>query len=152
MKTKHIFVPALDVGELLPFAVKKTKTLAQNFAEQERSKKELVKFIDKLQKNFREPVWYMGMDVIGEKSYERFMFDKGGFFEVMIENPIAMNGHFVHGARAKRFKNALVKTLKGMMPKGSVTDIFLNSIEVQDEDDAFLTVQEWNKLKNVRKG
>ena len=150
MKTKHIFVPALDVGELLPFAVKKTKKLVENFAEQERSRKELVKFIDQLQKNFKEQIWYMGMDVIGEKSYERFMFDKGGFFEVMVENPIAMNAHFVHEKRAKKFKDALKKTLKFMLPKTSISEMFLNSIEVQDEDDAFLTVQEWNRLKKIR--
>lgn len=150
MKTKHIFVPALDVGELLPFAVRKTKKLAENFAEQERSKAELVKFIDKLQKDFKEPIWYMGFDVIGEKSYERFMFDKGGFFEVMVENPVAMNAHFVHPTRAKRFKTALVKTLKSLMTKDGISEMFINSIEVQDEHDAFLTVQEWNKLKNVR--
>jgi len=151
MKTKHIFVPALDIGELLPFAVRKTESLAQNFEEQERSKKELVKFIDKLQKVYKEPIWYMGMDVIGEKSYERFMFDKGGFFEVMIEKPVAMNAHFVDEKRAKKFKDSLKKTLVQIMPKTEVTKMFIESIEVQDEHDAFLTVQEWNKLKKVRK-
>jgi hypothetical protein len=150
MKTKHIFVPALDIGENLPFAIKKTKTLAENFSEQERSKNELTKFIDLLQKNYKEKIWYMGMDVIGEKSYERFIFDKGGFFEVMVENPVAMNAHFVHDKPAKKFSIALKKTLKELMTNGPVTDMFINSIEVQDEQDAFLTVNEWHKMKNVR--
>ena len=53
MKTKHIFVPILDVGDVLPFIVKKTKKLSENIKEQERAKEELVKFIDKLEKTIK---------------------------------------------------------------------------------------------------
>ena len=151
MRTQHFFVPILDISEALPFAVRPTKTIKKNMEEQERARKELDRFVTILEKNFKEKIFYMGMDVIGEKSYERFIFEKGGFFEVMVENPIAMNAHFVHKKRAKVFKNALKKTLEAIMPRNSMTKMFLDSIEVQDEGDAILTVHEWHEIQNVRK-
>jgi hypothetical protein len=149
MRTKHIFVPALDVGELLPFVIRPTKTIQQNMQEQERARAELTKFIDILEKNLRQPIWYMGMDVIGEKNYERFMFEQGGFFEVMIEPPLAMNAHFVDNKQAEEFKKALQKTLKTIMKASPVSDMFIESISVEDESDEELKVQSWTKMKEV---
>lgn len=150
MKTKHIFVPALDVSELLPFTIRKTKKLSESLKEQERARKELEKFVDKLEKNYKEKIWYMGMDVITGKTYERFIFDKGGFFEIMIEAPLAMNAHFVHERQAKKFNEALKKTLKQIMPKTSVSDLFINSIEVGSEEEESLTYKTWANIKEIR--
>src|SRR3989344_6964818 len=150
MKTKHIFVPALDVGEILPFVIRKTKTLKNFIKEQERARKELEKFIDGLQKNYKEPIWYMGMDVISGKTYERFIFEKGGFFEIMIEEPLALNAHFVHQKQANKFSLALKKTLKGVLSKGPSSELFLESIEVQSEEEEDLTYKKWTSLKQIR--
>ena len=150
METKHIFVVALDVNELLPFAFKKTKTLQESLKEQDRAKKELVRFIDKLQSNWKEKVYYMGMDVIGEKAYERFIFEKGGFFEIMVEAPVAINAHFVHEKRAKIFLLTIKKTLNQILKKSPVTEMFIESIELRDENDTSLSVDKWHKLKNIR--
>ncbi len=150
MRIKHIFVPALDVGELLPFAVRKTKTLKESIEEQERAKKELIKFIDKLEKNYKESIYYMGMDVIEAKSYERFILEKGGFFEVMVEAPVAMNAHFVNKSQAKKFELALKKTLREVMKKDKMSDIFINTIEINSEQDQSLTYEEWDKIKRIR--
>ena len=150
MKTKHFFVAALDVGELLPFSVRQTKNVNENFTEQERSRKELVKFIDALQKNYKQPIWYMGMDVIGEKNYERFIFEKGGFFEVMMEPPLALNAHFVHSEHAESFKKTLQKTLRELMKKTPISEMFIDSISVQTESDEELKVASWTKIKEVR--
>ena len=79
MKTKHFFVPVLDIGDLLPFVVQKKKILADQFVEEERAKSELIRFIKLLEKNYRQPVHYIGMDIMGEKNYERFVFAKTGF-------------------------------------------------------------------------
>ena len=150
MKTKHIFVPALDVSELLPFSIKKSTKLSLIMKEQERASKELEKFIDKLQKNYMEAVWYMGMDVIVGKTYERFIFEKGGFFEIIIESPIAMNAHFVHEKQARKFKDALKKTLKQVMPKNEVSEMFINSIEIGNEESESLTYKTWSDIKEIR--
>ena len=150
MKTKHIFVPALDIGEILPFLVKKTKNLNQNFKEQDKAKKNLVKFIDKLEKNLKQPVYYIGFDIIGEKAYERFIFDKGGFFEIMIEAPLALNAHFVHNNQAKVFLAALKKTLTSILPKTDASKMFIENINIQDESEDSLTVAKWHQLKDIR--
>lgn len=149
MRTQHIFVPALDVGGLLPFAVRKTESIQKSFAEQDRAKKELVRFIDALERRLGQKIFYMGFDVIGEKEYERFIFDKGGFLEVMTESPVAINAHFVHPAQAKEFAAALKATLKSMLPESPVSRLFLESIEVQDQDDSSLTVEKWDRMKDV---
>ncbi len=149
MRSQHFFVPALDVGGLLPFAVRKTENIEKSFAEQDRAKKELVKFVDKLEKRLKQKIFYMGFDVIGEKAYERFIFDKGGFLEVMVESPVAINAHFVHPVQAKKFAAALKATLKSMLPNSPVSGLFLDSIEVQDQDDSSLTVEKWDRMKDV---
>ena len=150
MKIKHIFIPALDISEQLPFVVKEGKDLQATFKEQDRAKKELVKFITLLEKNFKEEISYLGMDVIGEKSYERFMFKGSGFFEVMVEAPLAMTAHFPEKKRAEKFCNAFKKALDKVLPNGSSKSMFLESIEVKDENDESLTVEDWHKIKNIR--
>ena len=150
MNTKHIFVSVLDVAENLPFDVKQEKNLAKNFENQEKARKELSKFIDLLQKNLKEDISYLGMDVIGEKSYERFMFKGSGFLEIMVEAPIALTAHFPNKRRAKKFCLALKKTMKKTLPKGPESQMFIDSIEVQDENDTSLTVKEWHKIQNIR--
>lgn len=150
MKTKHLSVPAVDVAEMFPFAVRKTKSLQESFSEQDRAKQELVRFIERLEKTLKQKIYYMGFDVIAEKSYERFIFDKGGFLEVMTESPVALNAHFVHEQQAKKFAAALKKTLQSILPKEARTQLLIDSIEIQDQDDASLTVDSWHKMKSIR--
>lgn len=150
MKTKHIFVPALDVGELLPFVVKKTKSLNESLKEQDRARNELIKFIDVLEKNYKESIFYIGMDIIEAKNYERFIFEKGGFLEIMAESPLAMNAHFVHEEKANRFCSALKKTLTSLMKKTVVSEMFINSVDVNKESDESLSYERWEKLKVIK--
>lgn len=150
MNTKHIFISVLDIAEQLPFVVKAGENLQENFKEQDRAKKELLKFIDLLEKNYKEEISYLGMDVIGEKSYERFMFKDSGFFEVMVEAPVAMTAHFPSKRKAEKFCEALKKTLQKVLPKGPSKEMFLESIEVQDENDESLKVEDWTKMKDIR--
>ncbi|MFP4402953.1 MAG: hypothetical protein ACLFPJ_01210 [Candidatus Woesearchaeota archaeon] len=148
MKTKHIFVPALDVGELVPFLVKEKNNLIDSIKEQKRAKTELEKFIEILQKNFKEKIYYIGMD-IDEKTYERFIFEKSGFLEVMIESPLALVAHFIKEKRAKNFHVALKKSLFEILPKNKISELFINSIEVQTEKEQMLTYYKWNKMKKI---
>ncbi len=150
MKEKHIFVSLLDVNETLPFATAKKKKVQKSLEEQDRAKKELITFINTLEKKFSEPLSYIGMDVIGEKSYERFMFKGSGFFEVMVENPVAMTAHFPDRKRAVKFCKALKATLKHILPKNPETGMMIESLEVQDEKDKSLNVEDWHKIKGIR--
>jgi hypothetical protein len=150
MKTTHSFIPLLDINEQLPFVIKKKKDLQDTFKEQDLAKKELEKFISKLEKAFKEDISYIGLDVIGEKSYERFMFKGSGFMEVMVEAPVALNAHFPNKRRAKKFCDALKVALKGSLKKSPGRDMLVDSIEVQDENDTSLTVEGWNKIKGIR--
>lgn len=150
LKVKHYYVNLLDAPELLPFTIKLSKDLTATFEKQDKSKKELEKFIELLAKEFKEPVWYMGFDVIGEKFFERFLFEEGGFLEVMMEAPLAINAHFVHEKRAKQFAKALKKTLQKILPKKPIAKMLLENIEIGSEELDELKVKEWDKLKKIR--
>lgn len=150
LKTKHYYVNLLDAPELLPFTIKVDKNLTSNFKNQDEAIKKLEKFIESLKKEFKEPIWYMGFDVIGEKFFERFIFEKGGFIEIMMEAPLAINAHFVHEKRAKQFAKALKKTLQKSLPKKPIAKMLLENIEIGSEEPDELKVKEWDKLKKIR--
>ncbi len=151
MKTKHIFIPVLDVGDLFPFAIKSGKNLQKSFEEQDKAKSALISFINLLEKQWKESVYYMGMDIIGERSYERFIFEKGGFFEIMVEAPAALNAHFVQEKRAEQFLIALKKTLQSILPKKPLTRMFIDNIQIQTEEDSSLLVEQWHRMQEIRK-
>jgi len=69
MKLNHLFISVLDVNEQLPFVIKEAKNLQQNFELQEKAKEELNRFIVLLEKQFKEDIFYIGTDVICEKSF-----------------------------------------------------------------------------------
>jgi len=150
MKTKHVFVAVLDVNEIMPFAVSKEENLEKGLQEQEKYREELVKFIDLLEKNFKQKVYYMGMDIIEAKYYERYMFDKNGFLEVIMDKPVAINAHFTEEKIADKFKEALKKTLIKVLPESPVSQMFVESIQVQTQKEQSLTYNTWTKLKDIR--
>ena len=134
MKTKHLFVAAVDVNEFFPFALKRIENIDEAMKQQQKSKSELIKFIDLLEKSFGQNIYYMGTDIIDTKTYERFIFEEGGFFEVMMEVPLALNAHFVDKKEAEVFKSALKSVLTRVLPDTPVRQMFIDSIEVQDEN------------------
>ncbi len=150
MRTKHIFVAALDVGEILPFAIKKMKTLQEGIREQERALAQLAAFIGLLESKYKQKIYYMGLDVIQEKTYERFIFEKEGFFEIMMETPLALNAHFIEKKHADRFCTALKTTLRELLPLSPISDMFLESIKVEDENSQSLTYKAWDEMKDIR--
>ena len=150
MIIKHYFVPILDVSEELPFNISLCGVARKDMICQEKGREELNKFIKILERHFREKLVYIGMDVIGEKYYERFLFQKGGFFEVMMEAPLAMNAHFVGEIRAKKFSLALKKSLRQILPKTPVAKMFINNIKHDSDSEAILSVEKWTKIKGIR--
>ena len=150
MKTKHIFIAVLDVNEICPFSVIKTENFEEGLKKQQESQKALANFIDILEKNFGQKIFYMGMDVIESKYYERFLFDKNGFLEIMIDKPVAINGHFTEEKLAKKFCEALKKALLNILPQTPVSQMFVDSIQVQNEEEQSLTYDTWTKLKDIR--
>ncbi|MFH0876187.1 MAG: hypothetical protein V1859_09695 [archaeon] len=155
MRTKHIFVSVVDVSEVIPFCLKDTTNLSESLTEQTKSREKLEEFIALLQKTYKQKIWYMGFDIIGEKSYERFMFDDGGFLEIMMEAPLAINAHFVHREQAEKFCTSLKKTFLKILKDDTFTKMFVDSISVNeekapDEEINTLTVKKWHTLQNIR--
>ena len=149
MRTKHVFVSVLDIAEILPFCISEQKDVRKAITEQERCMKELDKFVTSLEKNYKEGVFSIGFDIIGEKYLQRFIFEEEGFLELMIQAPVAIAAHFVHEKKAEKFVGALRKTLREILPKSAAKELMIENIEVQKEDEV-LTHEKWQKLKKIR--
>ena len=91
------------------------------------------------------------MDVIGEKYYERFLFEKGGFLEIMMEAPVAINAHFCHKKRANDFEKAVKSVLSKTLKKDAISKMFIDNIKAASESDENIKVETWDKLKSIRK-
>lgn len=141
MKTKHTFVSLLDLPEILPVAITKDTNT-------ERADTALFRFIDELSRSFREKIYYIGQDNIGEKFYERFLFEKNGFLEVMTQKPVAIVAHFLEKKRAHKFANTLKSTISRI--KNPVAKMVADSIEVSTEKEEVLGYKTWSKLKQIR--
>lgn len=140
METKHSWASVLDLPEILPFAIK--EDLDDKYI------KDLFKFVDDLSKSFGEKIFYIGQDTIGEKFYERFMFEKNGFLEVMVQAPVAIIAHFVTDKRAQEFSDALKKVLTKM--KSQTAKMVAEAVEVQTEKEQTLDYKTWAKLREIR--
>lgn len=139
MQNKHSFVSFLDLPEILPFTPK-------NNSDEYLSK--LFKFFDALGRLFKEKIYYIGQDNIAEKFYERFLFEKGGFVEVMAQKPVAIVAHFVEESRAKKFALALkAEVLKIKTPTAKLVS---DSIGVSTEKEEVLDYKTWSKLRQIR--
>jgi hypothetical protein len=152
MQTRHIFIPALDVGEIVPFTLKKAQTVQESIDEQERIRTVLAQFIEKLEVRFQEGIFYLGFDEIAGRFYERFMFEHGGFLEIMVEAPLAMNAHFTDEQKAAKFCQAIKDTLREMLPDNPISRMFIDSIEVQNQNDDSLTYKKWETMKEIKNG
>ena len=133
MKTKHVFVALLDVSHLLAFGLGRCADPAESLAAVEKSRAELEIFMNALEKEFKEPVWYMGTDILADKMYERFMFEGGGFLEIIIERPIAISAHFIDQQRARRFAAALKRTIEKCVVNSPHRDMLISGITVEKE-------------------
>ncbi|RJQ17145.1 hypothetical protein C4573_03770 [Candidatus Woesearchaeota archaeon] len=150
MKTKHIFVATLDINELFPFSVSDKKEIEEGLKDQQRVRQELEKFIGLLEKHGNQKIFYMGSDIIESKYYERFLFEKNGFLEVMMDKPVAVNAHFTEKKHAESFCKAIKKALLNLLSDTPVSKMFIDAIEVQTEAEQSLTYQTWEQIKDIR--
>jgi hypothetical protein len=154
LKSKHSYVVLIDLPESLPFTIKKDLTKPDEIkevdGESKRSEKELLIFLTRLEKNFKEQISFIGEDIIAEKLYKRFLFPKSGFMEIMYQAPVSIIVHFIDMKRAKNFASALKKTLSQTVRDEKVKNILVNMVEVNTEKEEALTYNKWSKMKDIR--
>lgn len=100
-----------DKKSTLPFAIKEKGKLDRKLKKTEESWKALERFMKILERYFKEKIYSMGFDIIGNKCYERFMFEKNGFLEIVIAEKPEIEAVFIKEKKAIRFKKALNKTI-----------------------------------------
>jgi len=155
MKSKHVYVTLIDLPETLPFETSQEKSkpekIAKEFEDSKKSETELFNFVNRLEKNFKEEFSFIGDDLIGEKFYKRFLFQKDGFLEIMYQRPAAIIAHFIDEKRATLFSQALKKTLEETVKDKKLLMILQNLVEVNKEKEDLLTYDKWTKLTKIRR-
>ncbi len=153
MKIKHCCVSVLDVPEVLPFGFEsEVAGSVQDILEyNDHSDEVLSDFMSDLEREFCEGVYTLGTDVVGDKFYRRFMFEKGGFAEVAIERPCAIIAHFISLERGHAFAEALSKVINKYV-KGEIGELLIGDIQVSFQEESELNnykIAELRKLRNV---
>jgi hypothetical protein len=151
----HAYVTLLDLPEAMPFGLvvgEESEKLSEDSKKLVESDKKLFAFVKMLEKDFGERVVYIGEDVIGEKFYKRFLFEKNGFVEIMTGAPVVVSAHFIGKARADKFAEALRKAIKQAVRDPKPQQILLSSIEVSEEESERISYDKWEKLKDIRGG
>ncbi|HLD33834.1 MAG TPA: hypothetical protein VJB66_03840 [Candidatus Nanoarchaeia archaeon] len=146
----HCFISALDVAEQLPFSFVEGINLHDSLEKKKQSTEELEKFVHLLQKFMKEKVYHLGKDTINQKSYHRFMFEGPGFMEIVLEAPVAINAHFQSRQRARKFLTALKNSVRKILPPGPHCEVFLSSINIEDEHHVPLHLESISKIHDVR--
>lgn len=157
-RPKHAYVTLIDLPEAMPFGIESTKedaSLAQIDAAQKKLQESDVKlfaFVNILQKKLGEQLVYIGEDIIGEKFYKRFLFEKGGFVEIMTGVPVAISAHFIGIKRANKFAEALKHAIQKTVSDPKPAEIMVNTLVVNEEEAYKLTYEKWDKMRQIREG
>ena len=101
------FVFSVDKG--LPFQIRKTGISA--ISEFEKANAILQKLLRRLEKRFKDVIWYIGTDIFDSGIYERFVFNSGGFMEIRIGSSPSLEVYFTSEKRVIDFKRALAKAI-----------------------------------------
>jgi len=111
---KQIFVSLKDEKGILPFSMKKG-SMAETMNGLDNSEKNLEFFIRLLEKAMHEVLWYIGADMLGDSYYERFMFNKSGFLEILLGEKTEIKAYFPTSEKAEKFKKALQHALTKLL-------------------------------------
>src|SRR3989338_6475141 len=150
---KHFYVTLLDLPEALPFTFNPSgnfEDLDEDAKAEIRAELKLRRFVSALMKKFGEDFAFIGDDIIGEKFYKRFLFEKNGFLEVMTGVPAVISAHFTTKARAEKFAKALRETIKKQLTNEKARAILLSAVEVSEDDASRLSFEKWEKLRSIR--
>ncbi|NJL44301.1 MAG: hypothetical protein HC945_03245 [Nitrosarchaeum sp.] len=123
-------VSLIDVNELLPFVKRIQDTEEANLREDEKLRDELHKFFTILKKHYHKPLHHIGEEKRFGKHLERYLIDKGGFIEIMVEAPLHLSAHFAKKGNAEDFCKALKETLQETVPASPCRQMFIDSVRV----------------------
>jgi hypothetical protein len=152
MEIKHCCVSLLDVPDVLPFGFERLENNLMDILDgTDEMDGALIAFMTDLELEFNEDVYQLGQDMVGEKLYRRYMFEKGGFLEVAMERPCAVIAHFISLERGQTFAEALSRVVIGYV-KGGLGDLLVGDIQVSFQEESQLSnfkLAELRKLRNV---
>lgn len=149
MQLKHVFVTLIDLFEEFPFTVEKEEDLERMMEEMEKGDEELFRFVQTIEDGFASTS-YIGQDVIQDKFYQRFLFEGGGFMEIMQEAPLSIVGHFTSREDAEEFRDSLVEATEETVDNEKALEMMVDSIEIGEESGETLSYEKWSQMKEVR--
>jgi hypothetical protein len=150
MQLEHYYVNVIDLPEILPFTLKpdEATSIDEAVEQQDESGRELFEFVEALE-TF-DTIHYIGQDNIEGKFYQRFLFEGGGFIEIMQRAPCAIIAHFPSRERAEKFVDILRETVRDVATDKTAADLLVDDITISEEKEGSLSYEQWTKMKNVR--
>jgi hypothetical protein len=147
-------VTLIDLPEALPFGSDTPDSadlvaLATQNSESE-TDRALFEFVKSLERNFGEKTCFIGEDIVGEKFYKRFLFEKGGFIEIMTGVPVAISAHFTTKLRSDKFSRALSASISKLVRNPKIREVLVSTIVSDQEADLVLNFEKWEKIKRIR--
>ena len=140
MKLNHYYVNLVDLPEILPFTISEEE-------EEVDSGKKVFKFVEELEEF--DTVHYIGQDNIEGKFYQRFLFSKGGFMEIMQKAPAAVVAHFSDEERAEEFAEKLKEAVR-QIDDSKASELLASDIKINREEEGRISYEKWSKLNKVR--
>lgn len=147
MSANYHVVSLIDVNELLPFIKRVKEGEEEQEQEENKLREELHKFFTILKKYYHRPIHHIGEEKSYGKHLERYLVDKGGFIEIMVEAPLHLSAHFFSKARAEEFSRALKEALKESVPASPVRSMFIDSVYVSKAKRA-ITYHKFDRLRH----
>lgn len=139
-----------DVEDLLSFSKNEYKNLEEQIKEEKRVEGELKRFIRAVEKHSDHKIHFIGHEKRFGIHLIRFLFKKGGLLEVIVDKPLAINGHFVDRKHAKAFAKGLKRALDKELPENQVKSMMVDNVTVEDGfKDAILTVDKWSRIHRI---
>ena len=150
MKENYKVISLVDVNQLLSFAKNEFNNIEEQIREEKRVEKELKEFVSDIERFSGHRIHFIGHEKRYGKHLIRFLLKDGGFLEVMVEKPLAINGHFISRRAAERFVNGLKKVLYYRLPESPIKNLVINSIKVEDGlKEEILTFEKWGQMHNI---
>ena len=140
MKLEHCYVNLVDLPEVLPFTVKEGKDFGN-------SDEKILEFVEAVEEF--DNVHYIGQDNVEGKFYQRFLFENGGFMEIMQKAPSAIVAHFSKEERAEKFSEVLKDVITSKC-EGKAAELLKDDVKVEKEREGRLNYEKWSKLNKVR--
>lgn len=143
-------VNVLDVNNVMPFA----KPEGEDLQDEARAMDEVLartsNFTTTLEKKLKMKLVAAGIDKQGDAHVLRYFFNgHEGLLELTVDRPAILAAYFLRRKDAVRFRDALKRTLRDVLPESSVKGMVIDNIEVGRGVGESITHEKHSRMRAI---